>query len=368
MIRSVVGPFMPDEEKLAAIRELLPATAAGIYLNTAEAGPIPSETAHAMAEAADWELRTGRAHEAHREQQAQRLDEARGALAAILHAGIDAVAIAHSASGALSAYLSATEWRGGGRIAVATDLLGDVVAPRGVEVVPMPGWTIPDGVRVAVVSHVAPSGRVAPLATLVAQAHAAGTALAVDGSFAAGVVPVDVATLGVDAYATDAHRWLLGPTGMAAIVIEGPERSAVRTTLEAHPFHGPSVLGMARSAGWLAMYVGLDWVTDRTVTLARRLADRLAAIEHVEVFTPRPVEAGILEFRLDRWPDELAHEELERRAFAILGQVSGGHLASVGAWNTEAELDRFAEVVTLLAANTPETLPRRPSLSILHGR
>ena len=359
---------MPDDEKLAAIRGLLPATSAGIYLNTAEAGPIPSETAHAMAEAADWELRTGRAHPAYREQQAQRLDEARGAIAAILHAGIDTVAIAHSAAGALSAYLAATEWRGAERIAVATDLLGEVGAPRGLEVVPMPGWTIPDGVRVAVVRHVSTWGSVAPLAALVAQAHAAGMLLGVDGSFAAGAIPIDVEALGVDAYATDAHRWLLGPTGMAAIFVQGPERAAVRTALEDHPFHGPSVLGMARSAGWLAMYVGLDWVTHRTLALARILSDRLAAIEHVEVFTPRPVEAGIVEFRLDRWPDELAHDELGRRAFAILGQTSTSLVASVGGFNTEEELDRFVEVVTLLAANTPETLPRRPALSILHDR
>ena len=42
IIGAVVSPFMPDEEKLAAVREGLPATGAGIYLNTGTAGPIPA--------------------------------------------------------------------------------------------------------------------------------------------------------------------------------------------------------------------------------------------------------------------------------------------------------------------------------------
>ena len=41
---------MPDAEKVAAVRQALPAVGAGIYLNTGSAGPLPAETAAAMAE------------------------------------------------------------------------------------------------------------------------------------------------------------------------------------------------------------------------------------------------------------------------------------------------------------------------------
>ena len=61
MIRTVVTPFLPDDEKIPALREALPSTAAGIYFNTGTAGPLPRETARAMADAEAWELRTGRA-------------------------------------------------------------------------------------------------------------------------------------------------------------------------------------------------------------------------------------------------------------------------------------------------------------------
>ena len=44
----MVSPFLPDDEKLAVVREALPAVAAGIYLDTGTAGPLPAETAAAM--------------------------------------------------------------------------------------------------------------------------------------------------------------------------------------------------------------------------------------------------------------------------------------------------------------------------------
>jgi selenocysteine lyase/cysteine desulfurase len=368
---------MPDEEKLAAIRALLPSTSAGIELNVADAGPLPAETARAMQEAADWELRTGRGHAAALDERAGRLDEARGAIAAILHADIDRVAIAHSAAEALAALIAS----GGpaGRIGVAAELdqaVGARVAAAAraagasVAVVSAMG-PLPPLDRL-VVPHVTSEGAVVPVGALVV----GGAEVLVDGSLAAGAIPVDVEALGVAAYATDAQRWLLGPQGMAAVAVQAPERAAdARSVLEAAAFHGPSVLGMARSAGWLAMYVGLDWLTDRTLKLARRLGGRLTVIEHVEVVTPLPPEAGIVAFRLPRWDLDEAFDELSRRSFAILGQTGApagptgpeeALRASVGAWNTEAEIDHFTESVALVASHTAATIPRRPTLTILH--
>jgi len=38
---------------------------------------------------------------------------------------------------------------------------------------------------------------------------------------------------------------------------------------------------------------------------------------------------------------------------------------SVGFWNTEEELERFAAAVELLAGHTPETIPPRRTLTVL---
>ena len=63
----MVVPSLPDPEKLRAVREAIPALAAGIYLNTGSVGPLPAETAAAMADMAAYERDVGRgAHRAHR--------------------------------------------------------------------------------------------------------------------------------------------------------------------------------------------------------------------------------------------------------------------------------------------------------------
>ena len=52
------GPF--EGERIRALREVLTATGAGIYLSTHLAGPLPSETLAAVRELDDLELRLGR--------------------------------------------------------------------------------------------------------------------------------------------------------------------------------------------------------------------------------------------------------------------------------------------------------------------
>ena len=135
-------------------------------------------------------------------------------------------------------------------------------------------------------------------------------------------------------------------------------------------FHSPSVVGMARSCGWLSMYVGLDWIHERGRALARLAADILAGLPGVTLVTPTDRMATLVSFRTDGWPAQDALDELGRRTFVIARAVS--HLnairISTAFFNTEAEIARFCEAVGEVAAHTPETLVRRPTLTILGGR
>ncbi|HEY8987602.1 MAG TPA: aminotransferase class V-fold PLP-dependent enzyme, partial [Candidatus Limnocylindrales bacterium] len=112
----MVAPFLPDAEKLAAVRDALPALSAGIYLNTGSAGPLPAETAAAMAEMTDYELRLGRSHDDYFQAFLERLEEARGAVAAVIGAEVDSVAISHSTSQAMNLAVWSVELRPGDRI------------------------------------------------------------------------------------------------------------------------------------------------------------------------------------------------------------------------------------------------------------
>jgi L-cysteine/cystine lyase len=409
----VVSPFLPDDQKLAAVRQALPALSAGIYLNTGSAGPLPRETAKAMADLAEYELTVGRAAPDYDLQAIERMAEARAAVAAVLTADVDTVALTHSTTDGLSAAAWGLDWRPGDR-AVTTNLehpgcIGSLLALRDRLGVDLRIVDIGDGgddertlaavdaaidntTRLVAVSHVAwTTGAVLPVRGIAEVAHAAGAFVLVDGAQAAGAIAVDVSALAADAYAISAQKWLLGPEGMGALWVsptaadrleptfagwfgfdEPGTRLPYRPFIDARRFewgnyHRPSVLGLARSCGWLAMFVGLDYVYGRGATLARRTAVSLAAIDGVEVISPIERLGPLVTFRIDGWPAEIALDELGRRTFAIARTVpeTDWLRLSIGFFNTEAELDRVATTVAELAAHTPQTLPPRPSLTIL---
>ena len=117
----MVTPFLPDDEKIAAVRDTLPATGAGIYLTTGTAGPLSRETTAAMAEVAAWELATGRAHVGIALETTERLEETRAAVAAILSSDIGTVALTHATTDGLNIGTWGVDWGPGDR-AVTTSL------------------------------------------------------------------------------------------------------------------------------------------------------------------------------------------------------------------------------------------------------
>jgi selenocysteine lyase/cysteine desulfurase len=132
-------------------------------------------------------------------------------------------------------------------------------------------------------------------------------------------------------------------------------------------YHRPSVAAMARSIGWLTMFVGLEFVHRRGIAMARYAADALAEIEGVTLITPRERMATLISFRIREWSAEAALQELAARTFAIARTLPAldALRISPGFWTTEAELDRFLDGVRLLGAHTPETIPARRTLAVL---
>jgi L-cysteine/cystine lyase len=232
---------------------------------------------------------------------------------------------------------------------------------------------------------------VLPIAAIAEMAHARGAILVVDGAQSAGAIPFELDATRADVYAVPAQKWLLGPEGMGAVAVAAgvrdrlqpafgghfsfetvaPDGVAVRwpdaRKFESSNFHRPSIVGMARSIGWLSMFVGLDWVYARGAAMARMAADRLATIAGVEVITPRDRMATLVTFRIAGWPAQAALDELGARVFAIARTVPlvNAVRISVGFFTSEAELERLIEAVSLLAAHTPGSLPPRRRLTIL---
>jgi L-cysteine/cystine lyase len=404
---------MPDAEKVAAVRQALPAVGAGIYLNTGSAGPIPAETAAAMAELEGWEVRTGRASAEFFEDFLERLAESRAGVAAVLASDVDAIAITHSTTEGMNIATWAVDWKRGDR-AVTTSHehaggLGPLVAARarfGIELVLVDvgdgsdddatleafDRAITPGTKLVAISHVLwTTGALLPVARIARLARERGATIAIDGAQAVGAIPVAVDDLGVDYYAVAAQKWLLGPEGIGALWASrealdralpslagwfsfddlgldgsGPFFREARR-FEATNYHKPSVTGFARSCGWLSMYVGLPWVVERGPALAASAHARLARIPGVTMLTPRDRMATLVTFQIGGWPAEDAVRELGSRVFAITRSIPAldAIRISVGFFNTADEIERFAGVVELLAAHTPETLPPKPRLTII---
>ena len=404
---------MPDAEKLAAVREALPALGAGIYLNTGSVGPIPVEAAAAAEEASGWELRTGRAHPDYFEIFLERMAEARAGIAAIIGADVDSIAITHATTDGMNIATWAVDWRSGDR-AVTTNQehaggLGPLVAIRdrfGVELafadigdggddeltVAAFDAAIRPGTKLVSLSHVLwTTGARLPVDRIAAIAHERGALVVIDGAQAVGAIPVAVEETGADFYAVAGEKWLLGPEGTGALwaAPTAVERAAASNVgyfsfesigldgtavlhrnarrFEASNHHRPSIVGLARSCGWLSMYVGLPWIHARGTAVAHSAAERLAAIPGVELITPRVRMATLVTFRIRGWSADAALAELGSRVFAIARTVPSFDAIriSVGFFNSEEEIGRFANAVELLASHTPDSLPPRQRLTIL---
>jgi L-cysteine/cystine lyase len=409
----VVSPFMPEPARIAAIREALPATAAGIYLNAGTAGPIPAETQRAMDEQAARELAIGRAHVDVWPNTLERMAEARASVAAVLVADPADIALTHSTTDGMNLAVSALPWRRGDRVVTTRHEhaggIGPLFALRdrlGVEIEQVDigaggdddrtleafSRALERPARAVLMSHVLwTTGAVLPVARLAALARAAGATSIVDGAQSAGAIPVVLDDLGADFFALPAQKWLLGPEGMGALWVRRALAEATAPAVggftsyasfdierggrlhpgarrfEATGFHVPSIIGFARSCGWLSMYVGLPWAQPRAGRLAAAAADRLGSIPGVTLVTPRAGMGTLVSFRIGGWTPAAAVAELGARAFAIVRDIPAidAIRASVGFWNTEEELDRLADAVELLARHTPDTIPPRRTLTVI---
>ncbi len=408
-------PRPSDAERLAVLRAGLPATRAGIYLNTGTAGPLPAEAAAAMAEIADRELAVGRATRESFEELLARLDEARAVVAAVLGTGMDLVALTHSTTEGINLALGTIDWRAGDR-AVTTSLehpgvTGPLALLRdrlGVEVVEAEiGDGGDDALTMAALEDAAVGGRTrAIVASHVAWSTGAllpAAAIASAGAEARGGRhprwrPVGGGDPAGDR--RDRRRLLRGQRPEMAARAGGDGRARGRSVdrrvraaaggrllrrldattrsgrdalwpdarrFETAGLHKPSIVGLARSAGWLSMFVGLPWAHERAARLAGIAADRLAATPGVTLVTPRARMATLVSFRVAGWTADEVAEALGRRVHAIVRSIPGLDAVRlcVAFFTTDDELRRVLDAVEELAAHTPATLPARPAIEFL---
>jgi selenocysteine lyase/cysteine desulfurase len=341
------------------------------YLNAGTNGPVPRRAFEATEASLREQLERGRSSKPWFEHQIERIDELRERVAALLGATQADVAITGSTTDGINGVLHALDLKPGDELLTSDEEHPGVLGPlatardtRGVDVrvVPfaeLPGEVRPD-TRLVVTSHISwATGRVIYMAPL-----AASDALVVlDGAQGLGAVPVDVRALGCDFYAASGQKWLCGPGGMGYLYarpelvpdlpapwsgyhsMEDAERAlepALRPDARrlTTGFPVPHHVEWAHAALDVLEEAGFDAVHERGVAGAERLVELLRE-RGVEV-APRG-ESTLVSFEV---PDPEEFAALAAAQDIVIRFLPGRPWAraSVGAWSTEEELTRLADL------------------------
>ena len=347
------------------------------YLNAGTNGPVPSRAFEAAERSLREQLEEGRSSKPWFERQIERIDELRQRAAGLLGATTADVALTGSTTDGINAVLHAVEIEPGDEILTSDEEHPGVLGPiatardtRGATVRVVPFADLPDEVsdetRLVVTSHVSwATGRIMDTEPLAAR----GALVVLDGAQALGAIPVDVGALGCDFYAASGQKWLCGPGGMGYLyanpelvpdlpapwsgyhAMEWSEQALVpalqpdarRLTtgfpVTHHVEWSHASLDVLEEAGFDEVHAAAiesaerlaTMLGDRGVTVADRGATTLVSFEvpDPEGFSQQAADQGIV-IRF-----------LPSRPWAR---------ASVGAWNTGAELERLAD----LAANAAQ--------------
>ena len=201
--------------------------------------------------------------------------------------------------------------------------------------------------------------------------------LIVDASQSAGVLPLDIQELGAAFVAMPGHKGLYGPQGTGLLlcnrdptpILEGGTGSeSLRQSmpqflpdrLEAGTHNIAGVAGLLEGLRFLRRR-DIRWIAGHESRLIQRMGNGLSRLPGVEVFQASmpKAQSGVLSFRIKGRDCEDVGEALGDRGFALraglhcapeahrtAGTLETGTVrASVSAFNTEMEIDRFLRAI-----------------------
>ena len=201
--------------------------------------------------------------------------------------------------------------------------------------------------------------------------------LIVDASQSAGVLPLDIHELGAAFVAMPGHKGLYGPQGTGLLlcnrdptpILEGGTGSEslkqsmpqfLPDRLEAGTHNIAGVAGLLEGLRFLRRR-DIRWIAGHESRLIQRMGNGLSRLPGVEVFQASmpKAQSGVLSFRIKGRDCEDVGEALGDRGFALraglhcapeahrtAGTLETGTVrASVSAFNTEMEIDRFLRAI-----------------------
>ena len=336
-----------------------------VYLNHAAVAPWPQRTANAVAAFARENTDVGARNYPRWLQKEQEL---RSQAAKLLNASGEDIAFTKNTSEGLSIVAYGFPWRSGDNVVVPRDefpsnrIVWQSLAARGVETreVDLSGAQDPEAVLVAgmdrrtrllAVSSVQfATGLRMDLARLGEMCRARDVAFCVDAIQGLGALPHDVTAMNIDFLAADAHKWLLGPEGIALFYcrpqwrdqlamyefgwhmvedISDFERRDWVPAKSARRFEpgSPNMIGIHALSASLSLLtqIGMQIIERRVLERSQHLFDRLDALPLIELITPtaRGRYGGIVTFRAPQVDAGALFAALQARD-VVCAQRAGG--------------------------------------------
>ncbi|WP_220337142.1 MULTISPECIES: aminotransferase class V-fold PLP-dependent enzyme [unclassified Wenzhouxiangella] len=252
-------------------RALFPSLRTDVYANHASLSP-PSELVRAAVDA----VLAGYAEQgmAWYVEEVARRERLRESLARLIGAPADSVALTANTSAGIIAIAQGLPWQAGDRVLVFDGEFPTNITPwqqaarrYGLELV----WLKADdfrvdrdaalerfeaelkrGVRLVAVSAVQfTTGQRMPLEPMGELCRRYQTELFVDAIQAAGIVPLDVETLGIDYLACGSHKWLMAPEGVGFLHVAPARASALEPNMAGWLSHEDAFAFLSRAPGEL---------------------------------------------------------------------------------------------------------------------
>lgn len=337
-----------------------------VYLNHAGVAPWPRRTARAVREFAEENVRRGAAGYPRWVAREQVL---RGQLRDLIGAASsDDIALLKNTSEGLSFVAAGLDWRDGDNV-VSSDqefpsnrIVWEALAPRGVELrkVALTGGRSPeealieacDGrTRLLALSAVQyATGLRMDLPRLGRHCRSKGILFCVDAIQAIGAVPFDIREILADFVVADAHKWMLGPEGIALFYCNPDVRANLALTeygwhmtdrpgdydrhdwtpaATAQRFEcgSSNMLGVHAMAASLEVFfeLGLEEVFEHVERNVSQLMEYIDLEPELELLSPRAVErrAGIVSFRPRRMAAEALFQRLKGRGVVCARRGAG---------------------------------------------
>ena len=399
---------MADEHatRWAQVRASTPVTREYIYVNAGFCGARTTAVGDAMKRRIDFEELHGPTTRLVMDERAALTKRLREATAQMMGADVDEIAITGNTTEGVNIGVNGVALKPGDGVVTTNIEHGGGMIPAywtrrryGTELSIVPieydngsgeiverfDQAINDTTKLVILSEISyATGQTLPLAEITRLAHARGATVVVDGAQTGGHIPIDAHALGVDAYAIPAHKWLCGPEGLGMLYVRRDRiadldpvkvsgRAAASYDFEGHfeakqddvtkfevSTNSTPVVAGTLVAVEQYLESGPQAIWDRVRALTRYAEQQFGAIPGVELTGGRTeaTRSGLFFFAVPAIdPGHLA-AYLQGEAKIVCRSVRqvGSVRLSLHVYNTEAEIERIAELVAVAAkaGNVPE--------------